>query len=100
MTKTDDTQQMLRIIINGQSTFRQEVLGKIDKLDKKLTDRIDGLENNLSQRIDLVEKNLTNRIDKLGMKLAYLEDDTPNREEFDKLEQRVTKIERKNTPTL
>lgn len=58
----DDTHKMLQAIINGQNTFRQEVLGKIDKLDQKLGGRIDGLEG----KIDQVEKNLTKRIDRLG----------------------------------
>lgn len=96
MTKSDDTQQMLRAIINGQSSFRQEVLGKIDKLDKKFTFRMDGLEN----RLDSVEKNLTERIDRIGKQLAYVEDDTPTREEFDKLEKRVDKIEQASSPAL
>ncbi len=87
----NDTQKMLQAIINGQSTFRQEVLAKIDKLDLKLSGRIDGLES----KIDQVEENLTNRIDKLGKQLAYLEDDTPTREEYDELEERVDKIEQK-----
>lgn len=87
----NNTQKMLQAIINGQSTFRQDVLGRIDKLDAKLGGRIDGLEG----RIDQVEKNLTIRIDKLGKQLAYLEDDTPTREEYDELEKRVDKIEQK-----
>lgn len=70
----NDTQKMLQAIINGQSTFRQEALNKIDKLDQKLGGRMDGLEG----KIDLAEKNLTIRIDKLGKQLAYLE-----REEVD-----------------
>lgn len=84
-----DTQTMLRAIINGQSTFRQDVLGRIDKLDTKLTGRI-----------DQVEKNLTERIDKIGKQLAYLEDDTPTREEYDNLGQRVDKIEHPATSAL
>lgn len=91
MAKSDDTQQMLRAIINGQSSFRQEVLSKFDKLDQKF--------NGLDGKIDQVEKRLTERIDKLGKQLAYLEDDTPTREEFDKLETRVDKIEQA-TPSV
>lgn len=91
MANSDDTNKMLRTIINGQSVFRQEVLGRIDKLDKK----IDGVEERLNERIDGAEKRLTNRIDKLGKQLAYLEDDTPTREEFDKLDKRVNKLEQK-----
>lgn len=95
MTNSDDNTKMLRTIINGQSAFRQEVLSKIDKLDKKLTDRIGGVETNLSRKIDQVEKNLTGRIDKLGKQLAYLEDDAPTREEFDNLDKGVGKLEQK-----
>ena len=87
---------MLQAIINGQSSTRQEILGKIDKLDKKLSGRIDSLDI----KLDNVEKRLTKRIDKLGKQLAYLEDDTPTRDEFDNLEKRVGKIEQKATPTL
>ncbi|TSC86730.1 MAG: Uncharacterized protein G01um10147_811 [Microgenomates group bacterium Gr01-1014_7] len=58
----DDTKKMLRAIINGQSVFRQEILAKIDKLDKKL----EGM-------INRVDEKLTERIDKLGMHLAYVD---------------------------
>lgn len=92
MTKSDNTQQMLRTIINGQSSFRQEVLGNIDKLDKKI-DKVD-------LKIDKVEKNLTDRMDKIGKQLAYLEDDTPTREEFDGLEKEVEKIKLSTAPAL
>lgn len=63
---TDDTQKMLRAIINGQSVFRQEVLSRLSKLEAKL-----------GGMINKVERNLTDRIDKLGKQPAYLEDDTP-----------------------
>lgn len=92
----DDTQAMLRTIINSQSSFRQEVLGKIDKLDIK----VDKLDEKLSGRIDSVEENLTRRLDKIGKQLAYLEDDTPTREEFNQLEERVEKTEQKVTTSL
>ena len=96
----DDTQKMLRAIINGQSSFRQEVLTKIDKLDQKLTGRIDNVDEKLTERIDSVEENLTKRLNKIGKQLAYLEDDAPTREEFDSLEKRVDKIDQTATPTL
>lgn len=44
------------------------------------------------KKIDKVEENLTKRIDGIGKQLAYLEDDTPIREEFDKLEKKVDQI--------
>ncbi len=87
----NDNQKMLQAIINGQSSFRQELLGKIDKIDKKIDDKVDGL----SEKLDQVEKNLATRIDKLGKQLAYLEDDAPTREEFDELEKKIDKIQQK-----
>ena len=87
----NDTQKMLQAIINGQSAIKQELSGKIDKLDLK----VDKLDEKLSGRIDSLEKNLTSRIDKLGKQLAYLEDDAPTREEYDELEKRVDEIEQK-----
>lgn len=66
----DNIQKMLRAIINGQSSFRQEILGRIDRMEK----RLDG-------KIDRVEERLTERLDKIGRQLAYLEDDTPTRED-------------------
>ena len=69
----NDTQKMLQAIINGQSAIKQELSGKIDKVDQKV--------DKLDEKLDKVEKNLTGRIDKLGKQLAYLKDDTPTREE-------------------
>jgi tetrahydromethanopterin S-methyltransferase subunit G len=92
----DDTQKMLKIIINGQSTFRQEVLSKLDKVDKK----VDKLGERLENKIDGIDKNLTGRLDKIGKQLAYLEDDTPTREEYDVQEKRVDKIEQTIAPAL
>ena len=80
----NDTQKMLQAIINGQSAIKQELSSKIDGIDQKV-DRLD-------EKLDKVEKNLTGRIDKLGKQLAYLEDDTPTREEYDDLEKRVDKM--------
>lgn len=95
----DNTQKMLQAIINGQSTLKQELLSKIDKVDKKV-DNLGGAVEGLDGKIDRVEKNLTERIDKLGKQLAYLEDDAPTKEEFDNLEKRVDNIDQKATSAL
>ncbi|MBI2334371.1 hypothetical protein HYU96_01080 [Candidatus Daviesbacteria bacterium] len=58
----DNTQKMLRAIINGQSALKQELSGKIDRVDQKV--------DRLGEKLDKVEKNLTGRIDKLGKQLA------------------------------
>jgi DNA repair ATPase RecN len=63
----------------------QSILDKASSIDKKV-------DNGFK---DVAEKfNGTNkRIDKLGMQLANLEDDAPTIEEFEKLEQKVVKIQ-------
>ena len=87
----NDTQKMLQAIINGQSAIKQELSGKIDKIDLKV--------DKLDEKLDKVEKNLTSRIDKLGRQLAYLEDDAPTREEHGQLKKRVIKLEHKIAST-
>ena len=92
----DDTHKMLRSIINGQSAMKQELVMTIRGVEKRLGNRIDGVEkriDGLENKIDGVEKRLTERIDKIGLAEAELEDDTPTREEFDSLENRVSTIE-------
>ncbi len=96
MAKVDETQKMLRIIINSQSAFRQEILKKFKQID----DRFENLEKGLNGRIDELESNLTNRLDTIGKQLAYLEDDTPTREEFSKLEEKVEKLSQKPSSFL
>jgi len=64
--------KMLKILIDGQKSIR----------------------NDITEVKEEVKKNGT-RIDKLGLQIARLEDDAPTIEEFDKLEKRVTKVERK-----
>ena len=94
----DDTKKMLQAIISGQNALKQELVVKIDKWGEKLDGRIDGLEgriDTLEERVVKVGNNLTKRIDKIGKQLAYLEDDSPTREEYDELEKRVHKIEQK-----
>jgi len=88
----NDTHRMLQTIINGQSNFRQEMMGKFDKIDK----RFDSLE----KKIDQVDEKLTNRMDKIGKQLACLEDDAPTREELDNLAGRVGKVEQKTASVL
>ena len=83
----DEVNKMFRTIVNGQSAMKQELLSKIDSVDKK----VEGLD----KKIDGVEERLTKRIDTIGLSVARLEDDAPTRDEHDKLEKRVTKIERK-----
>lgn len=88
----DEIQKMLQAIINSQSAFRQEILKRFDKTDKKI--------ENLQIETRQGKKELTERIDKLGKQLAYLEDDAPTKEEFDSLENRVNKLEKHSTTSI
>jgi hypothetical protein len=85
----DDTKKMLQTIINGQSAMKSELLGEIQKLDKKFDLRIDTL---TKETKDGFEK-LTERVDKIGLQVARLEDDTPTRNEFDDVDARLKKLE-------
>ena len=85
----DDTKKMLQTIINGQSAMKSQILGKIQKLDKKFDLRIDTL---TKETKDGFEK-LTERVDKIGLQVARLEDDTPTRDEFDDVDSRLKKLE-------
>jgi len=78
---------MLRAVINGQSSMKEELLGEIHKLDKK----VDAGFKSVDLRFDKMDK----RIDKLGLQIANLEDDTPTIGEFDELAQEVDKIQNK-----
>lgn len=92
----DDTKKMLRAIINGQVAFKQELVGRMDKLEGKLVGRMDKLEDNMEKfRLEVKQefKKTNSRIDKVGRATAYLEDDTPTREEHDELEKRVARLE-------
>lgn len=81
----EEVKKMIRAIINGQSAMKQELLVKIDKVDKKV--------GGLSDEMKAGFKKANKRLDKIGKSVAYLEDDTPTREEHDRLEKKVSKIE-------
>lgn len=83
----DNTDRMLRAIINGQSAMKSELLGEIHKVDKKVDDIKTEMNNGF--------KKVSDRIDKIGLQVAELDEDAPTSEEFDKLEKRVTKVEAK-----
>jgi tetrahydromethanopterin S-methyltransferase subunit G len=89
---TDDTETMLRAIINGLSAFKQEFL----TFKKEVFQRFDDMD----RKIDGVEERLTKRINTIGKQAAYLEDDTPTREEFNKLEKRVDELELKPSSNI
>lgn len=49
----------------------------------------------IEEKVEASEKRLAERMDKIGASVDYLEDDTPTIHEFDKLEHRVTKLEKR-----
>jgi len=69
--------------------MKQELMTKIDEVNSSLSGKIVSLD----KKIDIVDKKLTSRLYKLGKQLAYLEDDTPTREEFDGLDTRIKRVE-------
>jgi len=85
----DDTKKMLQTIINGQSAMKSELLGEIQKLDKKFDFKIDSLRKETKEGFE----KLTERVDKIGLQVARLEDDTPTRDEFDDVDSRLKKLE-------
>jgi len=92
----DDTKKMLRAIINGQSAMKSDLLGEIQKVEKKLSTEIGNLKTDLgSLRRETKEgfEKLTKRVDQIGLQVARLEDDTPTRDEFDDVDSRLKKLE-------
>ena len=85
----DDTKKMLQAIINGQSAMKSELLGEIQKLDKKFDTKIETLRNETREGFE----KLTERVDRIGLQVARLEDDSPTRDEFDDVDARLKKLE-------
>lgn len=68
--------KILQAILDGQKLIRDDIKSLEEKTDKGF-------------------KDVNSRLDKQGKSLAYLEDDAPTIAEFDKLEKRVNKVEKK-----
>jgi len=60
----DDIQKMFQMLVNGQSIMKGDLLTRIDKLDKKLSDRMDKGFKDVNGRIDKLDKKLSDRMDK------------------------------------
>ena len=71
---------MLQILIDGQAALRKEMKEGQGSLRKEMRKGF---------------KKVNKLLDTIGKSVAYLEDDAPTREEHDKLEKRVTKVEKK-----
>jgi len=70
----------------GDTKMLQIILDRVNEV----RDRQDGLEKKMDEGFDKVH----NRLDMIGSSVAYLEDDTPTREEHDKLDKRVVRLEK------
>ncbi len=70
----EEIKKMLRAVINAQSALREEFLGQIAKVRQEIGETKEDVRN--------AEKRLTARIDKIGKTVAYMEDDTPTRQEY------------------
>lgn len=79
-----EEKKILKAIANLSTTLRTEIIKNREKSDKD-KEELKGL-------IERVEKKLTKRLDMIGKSVAYLEDDTPTREEFEELQKEVETI--------
>lgn len=86
--------KILQTILGAISSIKDDISGLKDDI-KRLDSKVDSLEDSLNSKIDKLEHTLTVRIDKIGLQVANLEDDAPTIEEFDKLEKRVSKLEKR-----
>ena len=73
--------KILQAILDGQSAIKEELKGEINKVKEDVL------------RVEKKVDENGERIDKLGLDLAKLSDDAPTYEEFDGLEERVSKVE-------
>ena len=68
----------------------QTILDKVSSVDKRVS--------TLDKKVDEGFERVNERLDKIGLAAAHLEDDTPTIEEFDNLEKRVGRLEKRQIP--
>jgi hypothetical protein len=68
--------KMLQLLLDGQTKIRKDV-------------------KEVKEAVIKVDEKLTKRMDNLGLQIANLEDDAPTIEEFEGLEKKVTKIQKR-----
>ena len=78
---------MLQILIEGQAALRKEISGVRGEMKNG--------QNLLREVMKVGFDKVNERLGKIGKSVAFLEDDTPTRGEHDKLEKRITKVEKK-----
>ncbi|HWA51678.1 MAG TPA: hypothetical protein VG895_01325 [Patescibacteria group bacterium] len=72
--------QMLQAIFDTVSSLRNEIKDLRNEMNDKF------------KKVDENFKKVNQRLNKIGESVAYLEDDTPTRKEFENLENRVNKL--------
>jgi hypothetical protein len=97
--------KILQTLVDGQIKLQESIIASQNKLHQEIQD----LRSEMNQRfeenkadhygirndIHKLDGKLTSRIDKIGYQVADLEDDSPTRDEHDKLVKRVEKVEKK-----
>ena len=76
-----DNGDMLQAIMAEFQSLKKEMRSGFNKIDE------------LNTKLNTLDEKFTKRLDNLGKQLAYVEDDTPTRQEFNTLGSRVTKLE-------
>ena len=71
------------------------------KMLQTILDKVSSVDNSVStldKKVDEGFQRVNERLDKIGLAVAHLEDDTPTIEEFDNLEKRVGRLEKRQIP--
>ncbi len=87
--KMMDNNELFRAVVSSQSSMKAELLIKIDKLEKNLTNQVE--EHRKETKVGFKDTN--HRIDMLGKQLNNLDEDAPTSQDFGNLVERVTKLE-------
>lgn len=80
-----EIKKMSKAVINHISTVKSELLMEIKKSRDESNHKFEQMNKTLASH--------TKRLDRIGRNVVFLEEDTPTRDEFDRLESRVLKVE-------
>jgi hypothetical protein len=86
-----DEKKILKAIADVSTNLRTEIIKVRTEVIRNREEMITRDEERKEQ-INGVEKRLTKRIDTIGKSVAYLEEDTPTRQEFEELQKEVETI--------
>lgn len=83
-----DEQKILKAIANVSVNLHTEIV-KLKSLVVKNHEEMIKRDEERKEQMNGVKKTITKRLDIVGKSVAYLEDDTPTREEFENLKKEV-----------